>query len=101
MTAMAVRTQARNVRSFEEWSPKFLIILLISIGGESFRIRRRSLLISQTPCEHRGPSRPRQRPLDRRNRECVAERDFLQSVEASGRAGVPGVEIDAQHHGVA
>ena len=51
-------------------------------------------LISQTPCEHRGPSRPWQRALDRRNRECVAERDFLQSVEAPGRAGVPGVEID-------
>ena len=27
ITAMAVRTQARNVRSFAEWSPKFLIIL--------------------------------------------------------------------------
>ena len=27
MTAMAVRTQARNVRSFAAWSPKFLIML--------------------------------------------------------------------------
>src|ERR1700686_172092 len=27
ITAMAVRTQARNVRWFAEWSPKFLIIL--------------------------------------------------------------------------
>ena len=27
MTAIAVRTQARNVRSFAEWSLKFLIML--------------------------------------------------------------------------
>jgi len=26
MTAMAVRTQARNVRSFAQWSPNLLII---------------------------------------------------------------------------
>jgi hypothetical protein len=31
MTAMAVRTQARNVRSLEEWSAKFLIIAVPSI----------------------------------------------------------------------
>jgi hypothetical protein len=34
MTAMAVRIHARNVRSFAEWSPQFLIIFLNSMDGE-------------------------------------------------------------------
>jgi hypothetical protein len=40
ITAMDVRTQARNVRSFAEWSLKFLIILSVNMTPNSSRIWR-------------------------------------------------------------
>src|SRR5499427_7913062 len=46
-------------------------------------------------------SRARQRSLDRRDRESIAQCDLLQPVEAPGRAGMAGVEIDPQHYQIA
>src|SRR5262249_32379836 len=85
MAMKITRLDRQALARFPLYSTGNLSIILIASGARSFAA---------------ASSHPRQRPLDRRNRERVGKRDLLQAVEAPGRSGVAGVEVDAQHHGV-